>query len=287
MGTNKRVAIGSSSSADICLPGSLSAAAAAALPLGPSACETPRQTHIGRLLQLPFETSGKVVMMKKFKGLIFDFNGVLLLDQQWHDEIWRGLGKQITGRDITEAELKEYLHGKSNKGIFDYLLGKELAPDELEERARQKELAYQKLAVQQGGAYRLAPGAIELLEALKRKSVPFTIGTSSPQMNLKFFNDMLGLDQWFDMEKIVCTSGDVRGKPYPDIYLKAAEKITLPPGECVVIEDAKSGIAAAHAAGIGHIIAIGPKESHEFLATLSGVNEVIENLTNVRVEELF
>lgn len=225
--------------------------------------------------------------MKKFKGLIFDFNGVLLLDQQWHDEIWRGLGKEITGRDITEEEFKEHLHGQSNKGVFDYLLGKELGAQELEERARQKELAYQKLAVQQGGAYRLAPGATELLEALKRRNIPFTIGTSSPLMNVKFFNDMLGLDQWFDMEKVVCTDGEVRGKPYPDIYLKAAENIGLSPEECIVIEDARSGIVAAHAAGIGHIIATGPKETRDFLVALPGVDEVIESLTEVRVDELF
>ena len=98
---------------------------------------------------------------------------------------------------------------------------------------------------------------------------------------------MLNLEKWFDMNKIVCTEGTMRGKPAPDLYLKAAQVLALQPADCVVIEDARTGIAAAYAAGIGHIIAIGPKDTHETLQKIEGVSEVIEQLSEVDIARLF
>ena len=106
-------------------------------------------------------------------------------------------------------------------------------------------------------------------------------------MNVGFFNEMLHLDTWFDMEKVVNDDGTFPGKPAPDIYLKAANILSLKPEDCVVIEDARSGIAAAYAAGIGYILAIGPKQSHASLQALPGVNEVVERLDEVDVARLF
>lgn len=90
-----------------------------------------------------------------------------------------------------------------------------------------------------------------------------------------------------DMSKIVFDSGAPRGKSAPDMYLKAAVNTQLAPRDCIVIEDARSGIAAAHAAGIGHLIAIGPKNTHDTLRNVEGVDEVIESLQEVDVDTLF
>ena len=225
--------------------------------------------------------------MKKFKGLIFDFNGVLLLDQHLHDEVFKKVAFDITGRTPTDEEFKNTFHGRDNKGVFEYLMGKTLEPDELERRAREKELAYQELSRKTGPSYRLSDGATDLLENLRKRNIPYTIATSSPRMNIGFFNEMLDLEKWFEMHKIVCTEGVTRGKPAPDLYLKAAQVLELAPADCVVIEDAKTGIAAAHTAGIGHIIAIGPKESHETLQKIEGVDEVIERMDEVDAARLF
>lgn len=225
--------------------------------------------------------------MKKFKGLIFDFNGVLLLDQHLHDEIWSSYAEKIAGRKPSEDEIKNIFHGRDNKGVLEYLYQKELSADEVERHAREKELRYQRTAQSLGSEYQLAPSAVELLTKLQARRVPFTIATSSPKMNVDFFNEMLHLDTWFVMEKVAYVGGELRGKPSPDVYLRAAEMLSLQPEDCVVIEDARSGIAAARAAGIGHIIAIGPKESHESLQKVAGVSEVIESLDKVDVERLF
>jgi beta-phosphoglucomutase len=77
------------------------------------------------------------------------------------------------------------------------------------------------------------------------------------------------------------------GSPAPDIYLRAARNLGLAPVQCRVVEDSWSGIEAAHAAGIGHIVALGPAERHHELARLAGVVEVIENLGQLPSEQLF
>lgn len=206
---------------------------------------------------------------------------MLLLDQHLHDRIWSDIAREITGRDVSEEEFKKTLHGRTNKGIFEHLFGREIDDDDAARREKDKELKYQDVARNLGSEYELAPGAVDLFEDLKRRAIPFTIGTSSPPMNVSFFNETFGLGRWFDMSKVVCGDGTVRGKPFPDIYLKAAQMLSLEPCECVVIEDAESGIAAADAAGIGYIIGIGPREERARLRAITGVSKVIASLDEV------
>ena len=82
-------------------------------------------------------------------------------------------------------------------------------------------------------------------------------------------------------------NGKIPGKPAPDIYEIAAKNLNLSPSECIVVEDAVSGIAAAKNAGIGKIIAIGPREKHDFLMSLEGVTETITNFYEFNREVLY
>ena len=75
--------------------------------------------------------------------------------------------------------------------------------------------------------------------------------------------------------------GSIAGKPAPDIFLIAAEKISLPPKECLVIEDALAGIKSAQAAGIGKIYAIASMEPDEFYQNISGVDKIIHNFDEI------
>ena len=136
---------------------------------------------------------------------------------------------------------------------------------------------YQNTCLALGAGFKLSPGSIELFEYLKRKNIPFTIATSSEIGNVRFFFKHLGLGTWFDINSIVFDDGSFPGKPAPDIYLKAAQKIGLAPNNCLVVEDARSGIRSAHAAGIGYIVALGPKENHTELLKLPGVDLAVEN----------
>lgn len=225
--------------------------------------------------------------MKKFKGLIFDFNGVLLWDTHLHDESWREFSEKLRGHPLTHDEQVERVHGQPNKNVQEYLLGRPVTKEESAEYVEQKEALYKTACLALGSEFKLSPGSIELLEYLKKENIPFTIATSSEIGNVRFFFEHLSLGTWFDINTVAFDDGTFRGKPAPDIYLKAARILSLKPEDCVVVEDARSGIAAAHAAQIGHIIAIGPKKSHEGLRQVAGVTEVIENLSEVDVSRLF
>lgn len=76
---------------------------------------------------------------------------------------------------------------------------------------------------------------------------------------------------------MVYSDGTIPGKPAPDIFLIAAEKIGLEPKDCIVVEDAIAGIESAKSAGIGKIIAIASLEPIEFYKKMSGLTQIIKN----------
>ena len=83
------------------------------------------------------------------------------------------------------------------------------------------------------------------------------------------------------MDKIVYSDGTIPGKPNPDIFLIAADKLNLHPQDCVVFEDALSGIEAAYRAGIGKIIAVTSMEDKTYYEGIQGVDYIIPNFVNI------
>ena len=210
-------------------------------------------------------------------GVIFDFNGVLLWDNALHEEAWRRYSARLRGVAMSDKEMRHYVHGRVNRDIFTYLLGRPLSDDELRPLADEKEVIYRDLA-RAAPAYHLSPGAVELLDYLVTRDIPRAIATSSPAVNVAFYIETLDLGHWFDPAHIIYDRGHYPGKPAPDIYMEAADRLVLPPGRCVVVEDSLAGIRSAHDAGIGAIVAIGPPADHAALGVLPGVSAVIADL---------
>lgn len=222
-----------------------------------------------------------------YQGLIFDFNGVLCWDSPLQEQAWEQFSAGIRGEPLSHDEMAVHVHGRNNRHTLEYLVGRSLEAREIERLSEQKETIYRQLCLDQGPGFQLSPGAVELLDFLVAYSIRHTIATASGRDNLDFFVEHLGLDRWFDVEQIVHDNGVRPGKPAPDIYLQAAANLDLEPGRCVVVEDSHSGIQAAHAAGIGCIVALGPVHTHRRLAQLDGVDQVVESLDQVPTERLF
>ena len=222
-----------------------------------------------------------MIVGMSYSGLIFDFNGVLWFDTALQEKAWRDFSRKIRGRAFSQAEMDRHVHGRNNPYTLAYLTGRDLDDAEVRELIEAKESLYRQLCLQQGADFKLSPGAIPLLEYLQEQGFPFTIATASEFNNVEFFVQHLCLDTWFDLGKIVYDDGSHPGKPDPAIFLKAADCLCLPPCRCVVIEDSLSGLEAAHRAGIGHIIALGPRGRRQQLATSPGVKSVIETLAEV------
>lgn len=216
--------------------------------------------------------------MKKFQGIIFDFNGVLLWDTPWHEAVWQQIIAQLRGKPLTSLELEQHMAGRTNKDILSYVLGRSISDVEAQTLGEEKEAAYRRYALAQGAQLALSPGATDLLDYLVAHAIPHTIATNSGLSNTRFYFEQLSLDRWFDFDQVVYDNGGLPGKPDPTIYLLAAAKVNLAPSACVVIEDSTVGLAAANRAGIGKIVALGPSDRHDELRRISGVAAVIASL---------
>jgi HAD superfamily hydrolase (TIGR01509 family) len=216
--------------------------------------------------------------LPEFKGLIFDFNGVLLWDNELHEAAWRIYSDRLRGFPLSLEEMHAHVHGRVNADIFAYLLGEPVAEDELERLAEEKESIYRELFLTAKDPPQLSPGAIELLDDLYDKRIPMAIATSSAEPNVSFYIHHLQLDRWFSPERLVYDQGSFPGKPAPDIYLEAADRLGLDPRDCIVIEDSLAGIQAAAAARVGWIVVLATEERHHILSTVPEVNELIQSL---------
>lgn len=213
-------------------------------------------------------------------GVIFDFNGVLLWDSELQEQAWAQFALTLRPEPFGHEEMRVHMHGRPNRAVLEYLAGQPLTPEQVAALTAAKEAHYRELCLAQGDAFALSPGARELLDWLVERGVPRAIATSSERTNVAFFTRHLGLETWFAPEQIVYDDGQLPGKPAPDIYLRAAARLGLPPAAYIVVEDAPSGIAAAQAAGIGHIVALGPPGHQGRLRELPGVAQVIISLAD-------
>ncbi|GAA1037012.1 HAD family hydrolase [Streptomyces murinus] len=94
------------------------------------------------------------------------------------------------------------------------------------------------------------PGAAEVLEKLAADGVPYCVASSGSHERIRVGHRTTGLDRWFQEERIFSSQDVGKGKPAPDLFLYAAERMGVAPGRCAVVEDSPLGVRAAVAAGM-------------------------------------
>ncbi|MDD5327380.1 MAG: HAD family phosphatase [Phycisphaerae bacterium] len=177
----------------------------------------------------------------KKMAVIFDLDGVLV-DTGWaHKQAWFAFAEK-QGMPISD-DFFLATFGMNNNSIIPMLLGRALSPQQLNLLSDWKEKLYRRIV-----ADKLAPDKnLEVLLAdLKQKGFRLAIGSSTPKANLDLIRKRMNFDQYFDA---YVTCEDVtEGKPSPQTFLKAAAKLSMPQGRCIVVEDAIAGVEAAKAA---------------------------------------
>jgi beta-phosphoglucomutase len=181
-------------------------------------------------------------------GVIFDLDGVLVDTGPFHKQSWYDLAAK-EGLDMSD-ELFYSTFGMQNYKIIPILVGRQVPAEEIERMSEWKEQRYRELIADK---LELMEGARMLLEDLKGNGFLLAIGSSAPRANLDVVLKCCNICDYFD----ACVTGeDVRSsKPAPDTFLKAAEKLKLPPQRCVVVEDSVPGVQAGKAAGMA-VVAI-------------------------------
>lgn len=218
------------------------------------------------------------------KGVIFDFNGTLFWDSHMHYDAWIEFSKKLRGTSFSDEEMQKYMFGRTNSDIIAYAMGKRLPDDVVEALAKEKESYYRDMCRNNPDSFHLAPGAVEFLDYLKANNIPRTIATMSEKDNVDFYIEGFNLAKWFDIDKIVYSDGTIPGKPAPDIFLIAAQKLGLNPIDCMAFEDAVSGIESAKRAGIGKIIAVASMEDKSYYQNIDGVSTIISDFFGLIVQ---
>ena len=176
--------------------------------------------------------------MKNIKAIIFDFNGTMIHDSEFHRRVWYEFIPRYTGRRVTYEEIDAKILGRDNASILKCYLGEHLTDREIAELTHEKEAAYRRLCLENKEQFKFVDGLYDFLDYLKEKGIPITIATGSEITNLKFNFEYFELDRWFDFGRVIYDDGSFPGKPSPDIYLKAAAALGAEPTACLVFEDA-------------------------------------------------
>jgi HAD superfamily hydrolase (TIGR01509 family) len=176
-------------------------------------------------------------------AVIFDMDGVIVASGRIHAESWKLLARRH-GRNITDEQFKASF-GQTSREIIRTWWGPELSDVDVHTLDLEKEALYRHLIT---GVVPLTIGVRETLWGLERAGYRMAIATSGPLANVELVLREGGMEGFF---AALATGEDVtRGKPAPDVFLIAAERLGVPPARCVVVEDAPVGIEAGIAAGM-------------------------------------
>lgn len=215
-------------------------------------------------------------------GAIFDWDGVIIDSHNQHSESWAILAKELD-IPLGEGFFKATFGMRNDKIIPEFTDWAEPHEErKIAELGDRKEALYREL-IRRDGIEPL-PGVVALLSELNSAGVPCSVGSSTPHENIRTIMEVTGLENQF---QAVTAAEDVsRGKPAPDVFLKAADKVERNPSNCVVFEDAHVGIQAGNAAG-AKTIAV--STTHP-IDTFHDATLAVESLEHVSLEvmlELF
>ncbi|MFX1339695.1 MAG: HAD family hydrolase [Promethearchaeota archaeon] len=208
--------------------------------------------------------------------VIFDMDGVLADTGPIHFQSWAKMARENAKVEFSR-EFFEATFGQQSVPITRKLVGPDVDQVLVEKWAALKEQYYREMVK---GKLEPLPGAVELIKSLKTHDFKLAVGSSGPLENVELLLNTLNIKQYFD---VIITAEDVKnGKPAPDVFLIAAERLKIRPENCVIIEDAPVGIEAAKRATMSSIAltTTHPKEE------LYDANLVVKDLSYITINDI-
>lgn len=205
------------------------------------------------------------------RGVIWDMDGTLVDSARNHYDAWR----ELLSPEGVDLDYPGFLvgFGRRNDEWLRELLGDEIALSDIQRIGNAKEARYREMLREQGLV--VLPGVLDILRALHESGWKNAVATSAPVQNLEIILEVTGLEDLMDGW---AGSEDVQqGKPAPDVFLAAAERIGVSPRRAVVVEDAAAGVLGAHRAGMA-AIGVGPHHAQ------LGADRSVESLVDLPVE---
>lgn len=196
------------------------------------------------------------------KAVLFDMDGTLIDTEKYYRIFWPKALAQF-GYHMTDEQV-----------LFMRSLGRPFAPKQLKEwfgekldyyavrdcRKRLMEEHLDRVGIE------LKPGAVEILEALKKRGILAAVATATDLERTEKYLRLVGLREYFD--RLISATQVKEGKPSPDIYVYACEQLGLAPEECIAVEDSPNGVKSAYGAGCRVIMVPDQTEPDEELSKL-------------------
>jgi beta-phosphoglucomutase len=208
------------------------------------------------------------------KAALWDMDGTMVDTAELHFQAWETVCREH-GRDFTRADFAATF-GRRNPEIIHTLFGERFNDEQSAALADRKEEVYRAAA---SAGVVLLPGARTLLDDLHRAGFVQAIGSSAPRANLELILRLTGVARFFDA--VIGSEDTQRGKPDPQVFLVAAERLGVPPARCVVFEDAVAGVQAARAGGMKAVAVRFVGHHAESALRQAGADLVVESLEQV------
>ena len=208
----------------------------------------------------------------KYKGIIFDLDGVICSTDEYHYQAWKALADRL-GIPF-DRERNNLLRGVSRMQSLEIILeksDKRYSEEEKNAFAEEKNRLYRELLAQMSPAD-LSDDVKNTLETLRKSHLKLAIGSSSK--NTPFILNRIGLGSFFDA--VADGNCITHSKPHPEVFLKAAAMLGLPPEKCLVVEDAHAGVEAADAGGFDCAAMGDAKDDPRARYHLAGFGELLE-----------
>jgi HAD superfamily hydrolase (TIGR01509 family) len=214
------------------------------------------------------------------QAFIFDLNGTMIDDMEYHTRGWLHLLNDDLGGHFTWDEVKPQMYGK-NADVLVRMFGagkftdEEMARLSLEKERRYQEVFFPHLA--------LLPGLRDFLEKAYLQNIPMAIGSAAIPYNIDFVLDNLNIRHYF--KAIVSADDVVFSKPNPETFLKAAQLLNVEQADCLVFEDVPKGVEAAQNAGMNAVVLTTTHQPDEFNG-LKNVLGFVNDFTDEFIQQL-
>jgi beta-phosphoglucomutase len=215
------------------------------------------------------------------KALIFDLNGTMINDMEFHMRAWSEILNNDLKAGLSPDQVKSQMYGK-NSELLDRVFGKgKFTEKEMEYWSLEKEKRYQKAYLPH---LQLIEGLRELLDKALEKKIPMAIGSAAIPFNIDFVLDNLDIRKYFSA--IVSADDVAVSKPDPETFLKAAERLQTEPSVCLVFEDAPKGVEAAARAGMKSVVLTTMHNRNDF-SFADNILAFIKDYTDPFIHSLF
>ena len=192
------------------------------------------------------------------KGVIFDFNGTLVFDNDKHVKAWGAISRLLRNKDITDEELHKHFNGVPNQKIIQYMKNNQATKEDIDYYSKLKEKYYRQFCKEDQATFHLVEGSYDYFK-----------------QNIDFFVESFHLDKWMKVDDIIYDNGTYQNKIA--MFKDAALKLNVNIKDCLIVEDSKSGIENAYQAGCRQIIVVNSANNKKEYEKMPGVIKVIDD----------